>query len=688
MNYLLNEAVQKEELQTLENILNEFLTYSDEKIQRELLPCIRKILRKYRTEFKKKYHLPKEVCIYNKPLYWVFEQIVQISKNEKNGDSLKPVLEYCKYIINHLEFKDSKNSDFLLDDEVELLKIADDKYQIFNLAKRTKKEIIMFDLTFVCNDEFTFASKEFKNVTYLEALIINSQRTNGKMLNFVRMVALIYNGLIMDDPFEIPFGFHRIIKIYRDHDVQMTKDEGLLNFIEFFGFALLYNTKYNIILTKPMRNLGSEMEKVFKNIINYCYPDECGEWVEIPDDMSCPCESNKSYKNCCKKKRLQWGIQDGEIVKKLPLEKPVIKALKEIEEKMLDILQRKPKPNEKVFRLIVNPNFHINNMIKKLRKIGLDEERLYASYKIELILTEMNVQMLPDFEEKNWKKALKEYQKITEKEGNILSQVRMIDDYLKELWPTYLKQANAILTSLLSEMKEDYFKVKKFRIQNLFDFAAFCSERVRQNNEALCDALEKEHYEVAMAINRMMYEDLVNINVYFQNENLFEKHIMTLSKIEQGIYKKLEKDGKISTKIAVNPKTEEKINYSITLKELSKYANENYKELYEELFRELSSYTHMNITTTDHYFEKADPFYDVDPVNIAGILGLFLVNQIIFEFSRLETCEFVHRDIVYFTDKIKELLIPAFIELKELYPTQSSLYYILLKCVVDYEYVK
>lgn len=687
MDQLLKDILQKNDLQTFNSTLEKLHSYTTPEKLQDLVKSVKNILKTYQRTFQKKYSLPKDVVIYDHPIYWIFLQIEQIYKCTKTKDVLEGILEYCKSFSDDFNFRDVKPTSFSLDDEVKLLKNVDSKYKVFDTVKKAKKKIVMFNFPFTCNEEFTFMVKEIKKDTYLEALIMQSNQKNGVLINYTRMVSLIYNALIMDDPFEIPFGFCKILS-YLEQKKQMTKEEGLALFVEFFGYSLLYDTKYKELIGEIPCFLGESLVVFFQNVVTYCYPESAGEWIELSNEAMCPCGSNKPYQICCKKKQLKWGYRDGEIFKQVPLAKPVINAIEDIEKLMLEVLNRKPKPNDRIFNLISNNDIHINNQIKMLRKIGLDEKKLYASYKIELVLTEMNVMVLPDFEEENWKKAIQEYENITKDENNILFQIRAIDSYLHELWSTYLTQATYILSLIMNDLRDDYLEITKFRIDNVFDFAAFCSERVRKNNEALSDALEKEHYEVSMAINRMMYEDLLNANVYFQNEILFEKHIMTISKIDQGIYRKLEKNGKVSTKTAVNPATQETINYSITLKELSEKANENYNELYEKLFRDLSNFTHLNVAATDHYFENPDPFYDIDPINISGILGLFLVNQIIFEFSNLKTSDFVHRDIIYFTDKIKELLIPAFLKIKEIYPLQSSLYDTLIECVSDYKFIK
>lgn len=327
-----------------------------------------------------------------------------------------------------------------------------------------------------------------------------------------------------------------------------------------------------------------------------------------------------------------------------------------------------------------------------MKKCNLPIEKIYATYKNELVLTDFNVDLVPDFELDNWRKAIDEYEDLISDvpEGSV-SYIKFIDSIntrLVGLWETYLSDAAMLLNMFINDIKEDYFLNKNFVINDVYDFLVFCARRVTKNVKALYETLKNDHYEVSMSIVRMLYEDLININVYINNEEMFNKYIMPIILIDKGVYEKLVDDkGNVSNKTAVNPQTNERFNYSITLKDLSKKASHNYELLYDELFRDLSSYTHLNITSKKSYFASSDPFFELDLCNIAGMLGVFLVNQIIYEFSKVDkVSDFAYRDLLYFSDKVKEDLFNIFIDIMRI--DESKLFEILLNCVSDFDVLK
>lgn len=335
----------------------------------------------------------------------------------------------------------------------------------------------------------------------------------------------------------------------------------------------------------------------------------------------------------------------------------------------------------------------MNELVKIGRKANIPENLLYASYKTGLILNEHNIDLLPDYEYEEWNNALEEYKKLTKnnKYGiNYIDYIKFMNHELKTTWKKYLNESFSLLNGFINDTKEDYFKYENFKINNINDFIVFCVRRVIKNGEALLNNLQEEHYEVSMSIIRMLYEDLVSINVYINNEDMFKKHIVPLILIEKGIYKRLTDDkGNISNKTAINPKNNEKINYSITLKELSKKSKEEYQILYNELFKDLSAYTHLNITVKDTYFSNPDPFFEIDRINIAGILGLFFINQIIYELAQTPSINnFIYRDLLFFSDKVKEQLYLLFNCIKDLNDKEKKLYEVLIRCTNDYANLK
>lgn len=39
------------------------------------------------------------------------------------------------------------------------------------------------------------------------------------------------------------------------------------------------------------------------------------DFQELRDDEMCPCGSGKTYGECCRKKRIRYGISDGRLVR-------------------------------------------------------------------------------------------------------------------------------------------------------------------------------------------------------------------------------------------------------------------------------------------------------------------------------------------------------------------------------------
>jgi len=360
------------------------------------------------------------------------------------------------------------------------------------------------------------------------------------------------------------------------------------------------------------------------------------------------------------------------------------------------VLGRTLKKHEKIFRYSVGPDIEISEIIRLMRKCNMPLDKMYATYKNEIMLNEINIDLVPDYELDNWKAALDEYNNFISNipEGSV-SYIEYINDLnikLSDLWKTYLSDSLMLLNLFINDVKDDYFSIKNFEINDINDFLVFCARRVSKNVKALYETLNNNHYEVSMSIIRMLYEDLININVYIKDREMFNKHIMPIILIDKGVYQKLVDDkGNVSNKTAINPKTNERINYSITLKDLSKKADYNYWLLYDELFKDLSSYTHLNIGSKKSYFSNSDPLFEIDSCNVAGILGLFFVNQIIFEFSKLEKLSvFAYRDLLYFSDKVKEELYNAFLKMMSIDEEESEnkLFEILLNCVNDFVELK
>lgn len=708
MNYVdvidINELVNLMDLQEIINkldfLINELKKQNNRQLENDLTKEFRKMVNNYRKSFKRNYPNIKNLCIYpeDKPFLYLCSIIDELKIEAKSKFELIACLEMGKELY-HSEFSANRKKHISFEEEISILYLAQEKFRFLDVLSNSDKFFNLYNLPFVGNfDDCNIMAREYPKHMFFEFSIYDQDNIDDNIRMYTSLLGRILNFALVDNLYEGPYGMMRTLNSLGIEFSEKEKDGGPLIFSNIFIVALFNNTKYeNQLLSDNEKELGLFCTKYVDDTINLLVDfKEKDNSVELDSNDDCPCESGKKYGDCCGRKRLKWVKRNGAIFKEIPLDDKVVKSLKVLEEDTKRVLGRTLKKNEKIFRYSVGPDIEISEIIRLMRKCNIPLDKMYATYKNEIMLNEVNIDLVPDYELDNWKEAIDEYNELISNipEGS-MSYIEYITDLninLADLWKTYLSDSLMLFNLFINDIKDDYFLSKNFEINDINDFLVFCARRVSKNVKALYETLNNNHYEVSMSIIRMLYEDLININVYIKNRDMFNKHIMPMILIDKGVYQKLVDDkGNVSNKTAINPKTNEKINYSITLKDLSKKADYNYWLLYDELFKDLSSYTHLNIGSRKSYFSNSDPLFEIDSCNVAGLLGLFFVNQIIFEFSKLEKLSvFAYRDLLYFSDKVKEELYGAFIEMMRVDEGkgENKLFEILLNCVKDFEVLK
>lgn len=668
----------------------------DKSFEKKIISQMKREINKYRQNFKKKYPKINNLYIYpeNQVFLYFCSNIIDFKEATKSKFNMIECIETFIEILDSFEYKRIEHISF--EEQIELLFMTDEKFELFSLLNFTDKSFNIYNFPCLFNDdscEIMFTKTSKKTIIDLMLFDLKIKNVDVKYL-YSTLLGRVLNFVLIDNLYESPYGMARFLnKIdinYRDMD----KNAGPIIFSQLFAISLLFDSIYKDILDERKILLAPLINKYVKEVIEiYRNDKELLLETEFESDELCPCGSDRLYGKCCKNKRFKWIREQNKIKRKIPIHKDIVPNINNMKDNIVEILGRKLLGCEKVFRFMSGPDFDMNEMVRVLREIGLPENKLYASYKTGLFLSEYNIDLLPDYEYNDWMEALDEYENLTkdnEDDVSYIECINMLNEDMKNVWEKYLNESFSILNMFINDVKDDLFINNTFEINDISDFIVFCVRRVIKNGQALINVLKSNNYEVSMSIVRMLYEDLVSINVYIKDNDMYNKYIMPLVLIEKGIYKRFVDDkGNVSTKYAVNPKTGEKFNYSITLKDLSKKARDEYNLLYDELFRDLSAYTHLNITVKDVYFSNPDPFFEIERINIAGILGLFFINQIIYELSNVKKIsDFAYRDLLYFSDKVKEKLIVLFKLMKEFNLNEQNLYDTLIVCVSDYDNFK
>ena len=130
----------------------------------------------------------------------------------------------------------------------------------------------------------------------------------------------------------------------------------------------------------------------------------------LGEDQLCPCDSGKTYGDCCSSKEFDYLVDDeGNIFKSIPISPELAEALEEQKQKFIEKYGREPGPADELF-FDQPPLEHMEHeMVQGMKAVGIDPAVIYAFEKTGLIVTEANEHLISDKDRAEWEAAVREY---------------------------------------------------------------------------------------------------------------------------------------------------------------------------------------------------------------------------------------------------------------------------------------
>lgn len=136
----------------------------------------------------------------------------------------------------------------------------------------------------------------------------------------------------------------------------------------------------------------------------------------LPASMLCPCDSGRTYKDCCKQKGIVWRLDNrGRPHKIVKLNDDLVSRLEDSEEEFVGWFGRSPGKSDLVFgalNYLDQPRDFWLRIREASRVAGVREHISYASQKTDRILAESNMHLVSDVEIEEWNDAADEYDEI------------------------------------------------------------------------------------------------------------------------------------------------------------------------------------------------------------------------------------------------------------------------------------
>ncbi len=532
----------------------------------------------------------------------------------------------------HISLSDSTIND--------IIRIAEDKYNLIKVLENSKSIYYFFNIPYVNKyaETHTVVFESEINRIFLHKLYSLEKNSFPLEYSFTYLLGLSLYDYVSDKKPKLISQFQKEFNLEEENISE--------KFAEAFGITLLRFTEYED--ERFDQNTIEKYNRYFEKAISKLH---CKR--EISANSLCPCGSGKNYKDCCKLRELKWIKEDGEIKKELKLHPVAADSLTNLIERYKEIIGRNPYGNEKIMNILstkeaMNPYEYLFTLTSDE---NIDLGIQYATLKTEMLLSQFNKSQYTDLDIEEWKEALAEFEEKNaiklKNNMSIFELVREANKTLKDL-PTYIHNALIIINVFMNKITDLQFNYKNFKIEKKEDFCILCGNKIVKDGQILQNGIEEKSVEEVSNITRILFEDLMQTEVFLKNDNLFREKILSLSLLEKGEAQyKVNHDGKLSKHILVNKITGEQFNTKINMKEISSKST-NYTEFYDNIFDGLSSFIHLNITKIPRYFKVQNPLTEVEESRLVGLLGFFFINQSIFEIkSNLKLDKLLIRDMEY-----------------------------------------
>lgn len=382
-----------------------------------------------------------------------------------------------------------------------------------------------------------------------------------------------------------------------------------------------------------------------------------------PNNLSCPCGSDKIYSECCKKiNRIYLINEEGKVIRQPPNIPNEMNSIIDMNLQLFkEIFGRTPFPNDPLFfHLILFPKENtIENICEQLRLAGAPEEQVYATKMTGLIITDVNEHIFSEFEKEEWKNHSEQYS--YHKQKGTLDQLLNIDRKKLKLISQYDK-IKYILAITIEKINQR-IRLNSVSLEdiNKDTFLSFCLTKTLKTNKSISALMDSELNEDSFALIRSLYENYLQTILMKNNEYEYINILKAKKGIKEGTHQYEIRNGRINKRIIIKIETGERIQSNISNKaicELSEYEEDLH--IYYFLYDFLSSYVHPDYRTLNSYidhegFDHVSRKYDFDVTIIAVFINLIYLKELCSESFIDETSI---QDIEKYIRDTKPLLLP------------------------------
>ena len=684
----INELFKTQEIKKIKELLEKVIgeiEKSDKEKRNLLLDEVVAKAKETEKELKEEYRIINDVYFFPENIAPLALLCEEISIDADNGENM---LQILKFNLNNYfsKFKPSKPNDWYVDvkDLKHVFTALELECNFFTMLKKhgIKLSIMLFGVRY---RKSGMEIINYCNVTNKNFVIHGfhcEPHKNGETVSEIclKQFGNLLKEIVVGDSQRAPDGFLELFEKIDMPEIDEESKELQILFADAFMHYIIEKMEMRITNEKGpdwKENSGPRDEEFAQKLVQYfdnMFNELLKEDVEWEDNDKCPCGSGKKYKNCCKKRKMKFYKTDDEntCIRGIPMHPEIEPMLHKEHIRFKKIFGRMPGKDDYIQGGVLLRDLKRGYKLIKRNNI-VDKAWLYASDKTGLMLTEENQHLIPERDVKEFAKYVYEYNKLMKSSikgntWNLLQASEAVNFMLDFALGNEIGDMIYVLNLYVNFYGTNKDGEEKFIIKNIKDFLVFCSYKASLHLTVLQEMVEQEYYDTAMTEVRILFEILITMRAYKRDPKLFEDKILSVMGVELGTHRKIE--GKsIVEEIA----TGKQYKYEIQKKQLAERAGENYEKLYDNFYRELSEFIHLDTESAKGIFQDKDLFLDIDECLMARCIGMIFGLEIIMELIDFEGSDKkMNKDIKYFSNKLLKLFLDTWptimsIENKEIY---------------------
>jgi hypothetical protein len=365
---------------------------------------------------------------------------------------------------------------------------------------------------------------------------------------------------------------------------------------------------------------------------------------ELLEDEICPCGSGGKYGHCCKKRGFRYVIDETNISKEIPMNQEIQDILKEQEHLFFEYYGRKPRNDKFLFSFM--PVYNDGILLKTIhmfRQLGIDERKIYAYYKSDgLIPYDLNINLLTQKDLQEYEALCKEFDERMNSQLNahmdVLPYVLLSNAHINEQIDYSIDAFINCLNDFLRR-HSGTTSIRDYTMVTEVDYCMFSALKTIKVLQSLRELLKLQIPECIYALGRGIFENYMYLCAINKEPKLFQERL--LPKLDEENYKfDVSSDGKINYRKIISRKTGVSVDVEPSNKELKKYLpNKIDSELYDLFYRTACQYVHVDIMSAKSYFTVTDPYDEIDPSLIAGLIVLVITSLLVAQIAKNSNVE-------------------------------------------------